>query len=128
MRDLTEHNRQERELAEAGRRYRTLVEQIPAVVYVWDFRHGPDRATVPYVSPQIERILGIAPEAFMADPLLWFERTHPDDRDAVMAETVRSVEAGASFAMEYRMGPPTDGWSGSATRRRRSSRTTRARS
>jgi two-component system, NarL family, sensor histidine kinase UhpB len=103
VRDLTEHNRQELELAEAGRKYRTLVEQIPAVVYVWDFRHGPDRATVPYVSPQIERILGIAPEAFMADPLLWFERTHPDDRDAVMAETVRSVEAGASFAMEYRM-------------------------
>src|SRR5262245_10964806 len=63
VRDLTERHRQERELAEAGLRYRTLVEQIPAVVYVWDFRHGHNRPTVPYVSPQIEHILGIAPEA-----------------------------------------------------------------
>ncbi len=103
VRDLTERNRQERELAEAGLRYRTLVEQIPAVVYVWDFRHGHHRPTVPYVSPQIERILGIAPEAFMADPLLWFERTHPDDREAVVAETARTVECGDPFRMEYRM-------------------------
>jgi PAS domain S-box-containing protein len=103
MRDLTEQKGQEQELAEAGLRYRTLVEQIPAVVYVWDFRHGPDRATIPYVSPQIESILGIPPEAFMADPFLWFERTHEDDRTAVIEETARSVEAGAPFAMEYRM-------------------------
>jgi PAS domain S-box-containing protein len=103
VRDLTEQKRQEQELAEAGLRYRTLVEQIPAVVYVWDFRHGPDRPTVPYVSPQIEAILGIPPEAFMADPFLWFERTHDDDRAAVIGETARSVEAGAPFAMEYRM-------------------------
>jgi PAS domain S-box-containing protein len=103
VRDLTERKRQEQDLAEAGLRYRALVEQIPAVVYVWDFRNGPDRPTVPYVSPQIETILGIAPEAFMADPFLWFERTHEDDRTAVIEETARSVEAGARFTMEYRM-------------------------
>ena len=102
-RDLTERKRQERELAEADLRYRTLVEQIPAIVYVWDFRHGVDQATVPYVSPQIEQILGFAPEAFMAFPGLWFERTHPDDREAVIAETERTVEAGEPFNMEYRM-------------------------
>ncbi len=102
-RDLTEQKAQERELAEAGLRYRTLVEQIPAVVYVWDFRNGPEQPTIPYVSPQIEAILGIPPEAFMADPFLWFERTHDDDRAAVIEETARSVEAGAAFAMDYRM-------------------------
>jgi PAS domain S-box-containing protein len=103
VRDLSERNEQEAELAEAGRRYRSLVEQIPAVVYVWDFRNGVHRPTVPYVSPQIERILGIPPEAFMADPFLWFERTHPADREAVIAETARSVDGGEPFVMEYRM-------------------------
>ena len=127
VRDLTEQNGQERELAEAGLRYRTLVEQIPAVVYVWDFRNGPDRPTIPYVSPQIESILGIPPEAFMADPFLWFERTHDDDRAAVIEETARSVEAGEPFAMEYRM-VAADGRScGCGTKRPRCCRTTPAR-
>ena len=99
VRDVTERKRAD----EAEARYRALVEQVPAIIYLWDFHDGFDRAKVPYVSPQIEQVLGFRPEAFMADANFWFERTHPEDRDAVIGETVRSVQAGDPFNMEYRM-------------------------
>jgi diguanylate cyclase (GGDEF)-like protein/PAS domain S-box-containing protein len=101
--DITERKRAEESLAEAGVRYRTLVEQVPAVTYMWDFHGGIDDPSVSYVSPQIQEILGFSPEAFMARAELWFERVHPEDREAVVAETARSVESGEAFQMTYRM-------------------------
>ena len=68
-------------LAEAESRYRSLVEQIPAVVYA-------DNGNVTeYVNPQIEEILGVTPEAYRADPDMWLRMVHPDDRDAVEAQS-----------------------------------------
>ena len=52
-------------LTEAEARYRSLVEQIPAVVY------ADDGTVTTYVSPQIEQILGVTPEAYRADKDLW---------------------------------------------------------
>jgi PAS domain S-box-containing protein len=103
VRDTTDRVKADLAASEAEARYRVLVEQVPAVTYVWDFREGLDRARVPYVSPQMEQVLGFPPEAFMAEANFWFERTHPEDRDAVVAETARSVAAGEPFKMEYRM-------------------------
>lgn len=103
VRDMTGHRYPGGSLADAGILYRTLIEQVPAVTYIWDFREGLERAKVPYVSPQMEEVLGFPPEDFMADANFWWERTHPEDRDAVIAETARSVDAGDPFHMEYRM-------------------------
>src|SRR2546428_12844012 len=80
--------------------FRTLVEQIPAIVYVWAVRGGLDGIVEEYVSPQIEAILGFRPDEWTADPSLWFRRLHEDDREDVLAETSRSVEAGEPFKME----------------------------
>ena len=82
--------------------YRTLLEQIPAIVYVWGIDEQDDMVEG-YVSPQIEAVLGFRPEEWMADPQLWIERLHPDDRDEVLDETARSVQAGEPFKLEYRM-------------------------
>jgi PAS domain S-box-containing protein len=55
------------------------------------------------VSPQIEDVLGYRSEEWVANPQLWIDSLHPDDREEVISETTRSFEAGEPFKLEYRM-------------------------
>jgi PAS domain S-box-containing protein len=83
--------------------FRTLVEQIPAIVYVWSVKGNLDEVIEEFVSPQIEDVLGFSPEEWMATPNAWIDTVHPDDREEVISETTRSVQAGEPFKMEYRV-------------------------
>ncbi|HSD49513.1 MAG TPA: PAS domain-containing protein [Actinomycetota bacterium] len=87
---------------QAETRYRRLVEQMPAVVYTWDPRSRPGTSPTPYVSPQVERILGFSAEELRADAQLWVRRIHPDDRAVVLAATARAQRDGEPLAIEYR--------------------------
>ncbi len=89
----------QRALEEAEARYRTLVEQIPAIVYSADF--GED-GRWSYVSPQIERLLGYSPEEWVSNPTLWFDRLHPEDRERALEDERRSRSTG-TLTSEYRM-------------------------
>ncbi|HSS36200.1 MAG TPA: hypothetical protein VLR93_07985, partial [Patescibacteria group bacterium] len=72
--------RTELQLAEAGSRYKMLVEHVPAAVYIDMADVGvTDGGRLAYMSPQIRGILGFRPEEFMTDPELWPSRLHPDD-------------------------------------------------
>jgi PAS domain S-box-containing protein len=84
-------------------KYRTLLEQIPAIVYTFGAPGGLEGMTEEYVSPQIEEVLGFRAEEWMENPTLWVDRLHPDDRAEVIDETARSFEAGEPFKLEYRM-------------------------
>jgi PAS domain S-box-containing protein len=86
-------------LREAETRYRTLVEQVPAVTYVQD-ASGSNAVT--YLSPQIEDMLGYKPEECTSDPGYWIKTLHPADRERVLAEDERTNETGEPFSMEYR--------------------------
>ncbi|HKZ76277.1 MAG TPA: EAL domain-containing protein [Actinomycetota bacterium] len=88
------------ELNEANARYRALVEQIPAIVYtdVVD-----ESMSTTYVSPQIEELLGITPEEYIADPDLWFKQLHPEDKDAALSAYLHGREVGEPFTFEYRL-------------------------
>src|SRR3972149_5023621 len=66
-----------RERAET--RFRTLVENMPAVTYTWGLRERAGSIQPPYVSPQVEQILGFTVEEWKADPRLRLDRTHPAD-------------------------------------------------
>jgi diguanylate cyclase (GGDEF)-like protein/PAS domain S-box-containing protein len=98
-RDVTERKDAEDRLREAEQRYRTLVEQIPAIIYV-DEAGESSRTT--YVSPQNEAILGYHPEEILKDPDHWVKTMHPDDRERVLAEARRTDETGKPFRTEYR--------------------------
>ena len=100
-RDITDRLRIESGLQEAERRYRTLVEQVPAIIYT--SKDPADPGSTDYVSPQIEALLGYSPEDFVGNPGLWREILHPEDRDRVLRETARAIEAGGVLETEYRM-------------------------
>ncbi len=97
--EIGERRRAEVELAEAERKYRLLVEQIPAVTYTWGVGDG---LTDSYTSPRIEELLGYTVAEWHRDPDFWISRIHPDDRRAVLADAMRSEATGGPFSMEYR--------------------------
>jgi PAS domain S-box-containing protein len=101
--EVTERKRAELRLAETERRYRSLIEQIPAVTYVWDSAGLASDNPETYVSPQIESMLGFAPHEWLVDTDLWRSRVHPEDVDRVMAESDRCDETGDPFKIEYRI-------------------------
>jgi PAS domain S-box-containing protein len=82
----------------AEQRYRTLVEQIPAMVYSEEFQIG---GAPLYASPQYERITGWTPEE-IGRKNFWKSTLHPEDRDRVLAEEARCEQTGEPFDMEYR--------------------------
>ena len=88
------------EIGLSDHRYRSLVEQVPAVSYVARWEPG---APFAYVSPQIETLLGFPAERWVAEPELWAERLHPDDREIVLMDEMRTFEHEVEFDREYRM-------------------------
>ena len=80
--------------------YRSLIERVPGIVYISQF--GSD-ARWHYVSPQIKEYLGYTAEEWLANPSLWLQHVHPEDRELVLAEEQRLHKTGTAFFAEYRM-------------------------
>jgi PAS domain S-box-containing protein len=80
--------------------YRTLVEQIPAVVFMAHLDRGISDA---YVSPQIEETLGYSQEEWLEDPIRWYYRIHPDDRQRWSQEAARMFTTGKPLRSAYRV-------------------------
>jgi diguanylate cyclase (GGDEF)-like protein/PAS domain S-box-containing protein len=81
LRERSEEQTRGRQVAEAH--YRSLVEQLPAIVYSAEMG---ERGRWTYISPQIEEILGFTAEEWMEDPELWLKRLHPDDRERALEQ------------------------------------------
>src|SRR3989442_851663 len=72
-------------LARAGERLaevevETLLEQVPAILYVADVGVA---GKWHYVSQGVEALLGFTPQEWIDDPGLWARQMHPEDRDRV---------------------------------------------
>jgi len=100
MYDITRQKEIELKLHEAEGRYRTLVEQVPVVVYV---DAVDELSTATYISPQYERLTGYPAERRIAEPELWVSMLHPLDRERVLAESARTNTTGDPFDVEYRI-------------------------
>lgn len=99
IQDITPFKAAGAALREAEARYRTLVEQTPACVYVDDAQ----RLGAPlYISPRIEALLGYTPDEWLASPDIWRERVHPDDRERIMREIAEANQTRGAIYLEYR--------------------------
>lgn len=92
--------RQNVALAESEAKYRALVEQIPAVVYLAAL---DDTGTTLYISPQIEALSGFSVEEWLTEPKLWLRQLHPEDRTRVLSERATTHATGSAFLSEYRL-------------------------
>ena len=98
--ELAERRMAQDALREAEAKYRSLVERLPVVVYTSELGTA---GAWDYVSPQITSLLGFTPEEWMADPNLWYQQIHPDDRERQEALEEQSYARGEPFEGEYRM-------------------------
>ncbi len=89
----------EERLRAAETRFRTLVEQIPAVTFMAVLGEGQNEV---YVSPHIETMLGFTQAEWLENPFLWYYQLHPDDRRLWNEEFTRGCQTGGPFRAECR--------------------------
>ena len=81
-------------------RYRVLLDQIPAVVFMAYLDQGIGEA---YVSPQIEAALGFSQAEWLEDPVRWYRQIHPDDKDRWSTEAAEMFFSGKPLRSAYRV-------------------------
>src|SRR5271156_1079021 len=81
-------------------KYRALVEQIPAVVFMAYLDKGIGEA---YVSPQIEAALGFSQSEWLEDPVRWYQQIHPDDKMRWSFEAAEMFLSGKPLRSSYRV-------------------------
>jgi PAS domain S-box-containing protein len=84
----------------AEAKYRALLEQIPAVVFMAYVDRGVSEA---YVSPEIEAALGYSREEWLEDPVRWYDRIHPDDKQRWSVEAASMFLSGKPLRSSYRV-------------------------
>ena len=89
----------ERELQASRTRQEAIIQSLPIILYLEPHRTEPRCPA--FVSGDLEAMTGYSFEAVRADPTLWQERIHPDDRDRVLAALEERASSGR-FSAEYR--------------------------
>ncbi len=107
MLDVTEQKRLLEEGATTEAKYRNLVEQLPAIVYLGEYGEDGDWL---YISPRLEHVLGYTPHEWLAHPAPMGTFTHPDDLPAARAAEEASLASGEPFRAEYRMRAKDGHW------------------
>jgi PAS domain S-box-containing protein len=84
-------------LKESEERYRSVVENIPYVVWV-----NCDKKTV-YMSPNVSKVLGYTPNEIISNgDGFWWIKIHPDDETKVEAAIEGLVTGNTGYEIEYR--------------------------
>jgi PAS domain S-box-containing protein len=97
---LDEKPLEEAQLPNLEAKYRALVEQLPAVVFMAYLDRGIGEA---YVSPQIEATLGFSQAEWLEDPVRWYQQIHPDDKQRWSVEASEMFLSGKALRSAYRV-------------------------
>ena len=104
QRDITRHKQSEELLSASAEKLRLINSRVPGIVY--QFKIGSDgRQSLPYVSPVIEKYLGISAADAMADVSKWFALTHPEDLPGLESSIIESMQNMTLWKWEGRFIP-----------------------
>jgi PAS domain S-box-containing protein len=89
-------------LKESEEKYRTLVENVPLVVYRL---HG-DGKTI-FINQFIDELAGVSPQQALAAPSFWRDKVCLEDRPRIWPLMDRCLREGMEFTAEYRILHPS---------------------
>ena len=90
----------ESELLSTEDRYKVLLDQMPAVVFMAYLDRHIEEA---YVSPQIERMLGFTRQEWIEEPIRWYSQIHSDDKERWSTEAADFFMSGEPLRSVYRV-------------------------
>jgi len=94
LRDITEEKDHEQELRESEKRFRSLAQTLPQLVWVTDARGNPE-----FASFRWKEYSGIEP----GDEIAWKAIVHPDDYENINAAWVHSLTTGSIYNFDVRL-------------------------
>ncbi|MCZ8214731.1 MAG: PAS domain S-box protein, partial [Cyclobacteriaceae bacterium] len=103
--NITEIKQTQTELANRVRQFKGLSENIPAVIFEYQFNNDGTEG-FRYVSPAIEKVFGVSVPDFMANALKYI---HPDDRDSFIWKSKLARSSNKPFFEESRLVIPGRG-------------------
>jgi two-component system, sensor histidine kinase len=96
--DITQQKELEVELSRRANQFKSLSENIPGVIYEYEFRKDGTEG-LRYVSPAMEHIFGITPAEFYQ----FQQYIHPDDVEPILLKRKHSRETLQPFYAEARL-------------------------
>ncbi|MBI4564478.1 MAG: response regulator [Planctomycetes bacterium] len=97
--EASERRRTEEELRRSEENYRLLIANMPDVLWTAD-----EQGRIVFISPNVERILGFAPEEIYArGDLLRFGRVHPEDVQRAKEAYLALFAGSGRYDVEYRV-------------------------
>jgi PAS domain S-box-containing protein len=96
LESMVEHRTQT--LKESEKTYRTLVENVPLIVYI-----VMADGSAMFLNRFVEQTIGVTPHELGGHHEIWAEHIHPNDRARVLASFDQCLAQGNEFLAEYRM-------------------------
>ncbi len=99
--DISIRKKMEAELRAGEQRYRELLGAVTSYTYSVQLQDGKHLSTVH--SPGCVGTTGYTPDDFAADPYLWIQMVHPDDREPIRSHAARAMAGNANSPIEHRI-------------------------